>query len=658
MANVLAQAARPTFRPLRAYPPVSTNPADIPKTFASPQRGLDFEWNVKTGEPTIIGFASPQIAVSAPFDAGAPYLREFIERPGRICGHNLTQAEKPILDKLRIALPYEKIDDTILLYWLTNMWACKSEGKISDSDSDYKGRGFMNMWTMLSLYTSFPDHKVCPGKTWCVNRPCPEHAPYWYNGLDAFETLFALPGLHRHMETRRVSHLYPLHVELMDFLYEIQTRGVHVDRKRISEMRTTFAREKTALEEKSPFNVRSPKAALAYFHARGIHLDDWQEETVREACGTYDDPDLHRALECKDLGKGIDSWFADRVWNDKTGEYDGYVDGGDYVHPRLGPFTSTARLQCTSPNLQNLMKRRVDDAGTKATRGWGAKDVPKCIVPYPGHYLVAADYSNAEGNNYLYQGGHPLPIGDFHKATAERMGIKDTDRLAIQRGNAREAAKSVTHGANNLEGLSLIDPSQLQSWKIRQEIDAGARIVYRDWTFEGQIVTFTAINLAQRLFGKATLENRAAVLAMQRAYFDAYPGVHKVHRRITRQIENDGAFRPPNGYYGLSFGEPTDRLKIAAACYGQQPVAHLTKLAMLRARQHAKVLVTLQVHDLILYNVPRSIPVKRACAWVREYQEDIDMPEMPGFHCPVEIAWSGKNLGEIETVYKGGKWLR
>ena len=655
MPTNLLGHSKPQFRPLRAYPRVSSNPADIPRTFSSPQRGLDFEWNIRTGRPTIVGFASPQLAVSVPFDVGRAYLREFIERPGRIAGHNLTQAEKPILKSLGIDLPLTKIDDTIILFYLTNAHLCKAEGKLSDADSDYKGRGFMNVWTMLSLYTPFPDHKECPGDEYCEkDRACPIHNPYRYNGLDALEPLHALSGLYSHLSTRKVDHLYPLHVELMDFLHEIQQRGVRVDTKLVSTMREEFAVDKDALRESFAFNVDSPKAAVAYFRERGIGLENWQEETLREACDQYEDTELQSALEYKEMGKGVDSWFAPRVWNEKTGEYDGFVDEEGYAHPRLGPYTSTARLQCTGPNLQNVSKRRIDrKTGEKV-----GKRVRRCIIPYPGYYFVMADYSNAEGNNMLYQAGEERPEGDFHEAMKERIGIRETDEFALSLGGARDAAKSATHAWNYLEGLSLIDPAQLQSWRIKNEIAIGARIVYRDWSFMGLIVTFTGINFARRAFGQATIENRRKVLEMQGRYFSAFPGLHRLHRRISREVEMNGSIQPPNGYYLLSYGEHEDRLKTAVACVGSQPVAHMTKLAMLKARQHAKGLVVLQIHDELLYAFPRSTPVKTAAKYVLEYQGNVEMPEMPGFRCPVEIAWSAKNWGDKETIWRGGKWLR
>ncbi len=649
------------FLPQHDLPKVSRDPARLPEYVGSRALGIDFEWDLRTLTPTICGVSNGDRALSSGFTELLPGLRRVIETSEEVVGHNLVAAELPILRKHGIHIADAKIADTILYHYLANAHLCKGTNK-SEDEGGVKGRGFMNIWAMLSLYTDTWNYKYCRGKG--CQGPCPEHEPYQYNGNDALWPVRALPGLKYHARLRGVEDLYRLHVRLADVLVGVRERGVRVNLPYVARLRKEFAAAKRGIYSEgtsgpvgtlaAKFNPESPKQVVAYFAAaHDLKLENAQEATVREAWEETENADLRLLLDWKEIGDGPERWFAARIWDEE--KWVGYVDGASYVHPRLGFFTSSGRMQCTSPNLQNVAARRVD----RETGENIGKKVRRAIIASPGHYLLKADLSNAENRAFMWHDrGYTLPAdADIHTANASAMGLTPTDEFVIRIGGGkpRQAAKSITHGQGYLEGIQLRRPSDLLKPGVAREVAAGARIVYPDWKFDGSVVTFTGVNLARRVYGKASLANRAKVNGLIARYFAAFPSIRAVQRAITREVEANHAIRTPSGHYCILMGTGEEKLKTAASIMGSEPVAYITKVAILRAAADGRLRVVLQVHDELVFEVPRNIHPRIAARWVRDYLET-PTEQMPGLSIPCEVS-VGENWGNTKTIYKEGRWL-
>jgi hypothetical protein len=697
------------------WPEVSRNAEDILKFKGEPLLGLDFEWEIETGEPTILGIGNAKWAVSVTFNQGLPYLQQLLETsPETIyCGHNLIGADLMVLEAHGIKIPLERCEDTILRHWLCNMHLSKTTKKEADPDDheEKKGRGFNNLWTAASIYTSLRCYKYCrdgikPGK-WKPAKecegPCPVHEPFWYNGVDCIAPAQMIPPMRRTMQLRGVEKLYPMHKELSNVLAHMQKVGVKIDQPYIADLRDKFNKEKFDLAQSLPFNPESWREALAYFRANGIYLENAQEGTIREACEMFNEDTIiasgskpHIALfdwmEYKELGDGVDRWYAPRVWNAESKDWEGFVDEFGFLHPSLGLFTSSGRLMCVGPNLQNVAKRRVSRrvcecghskmehllrtdghcncSDCKCEKFVGekvGKAVRRGIIAPEGYYIVRADYSNAENRGFLYMAGYEPPTTDLHAWMVQNLGLREDEEFSIKMGSARDASKSVTHAADYGEGLKLCYEHELKSKRIKDEIDAGARLVFPHWKFRGRIVTFTGINLANRVWGEATYENRHTALTYVERYigngkalpsdFGAWPTgpysrIRDLQAKIWAQCEQEKMVRPPHGYALLSFGHDEDRMKQAAAVWGSQPIAHFTKLALLKLApkewKAAERYPVLQVHDEILTYVRQEIAPESACAWLRDGMV-FETPEMPGFKIPVDCSY-GSNWRDQTKV--------
>lgn len=602
--------------------------------------GNDAEWDMHYNRPTIVAFSDGDTTICTPWNVALPHFRRLAGRKDITWVlHNGLAADIPIFREHGVNIAPEQVQDTILWWWLTHPNLCKTTKKSRTDESERRGAGYMNLYAMASVFTSLPNWKVHRGDP--CSGPCPTCDPFGYCGLDALAPVLALPGLQRMAALRGVDHLYPLHRDLMVAFSEMSARGVRVDASYVEKLHDDLITAKTGIRAKLPFNPESPKQILAEYP----ELRDTSEQSVRDAVEAGADDTLELLLEYKELGDGPDRWFAPREWNAKNRDWTGYVDKNGYIHPRFSPFTSSGRIAAAGPNPQNIAKRRLN-RGTGENIGGSIR---RAVIAPEGQMLIEADYKNAENRVMLWLAGYTeIPDIDFHDYMREIIGIKPTDPFALALGGPRSAAKSVIHATNYLEGLKLRDRSELRKADLITEQASGALLVFEDWTFCGKVVTFTGANLARRAFGTASRENRKRALDIQVAYFKAFPKLRELQKRITTEIERERMVKPPSGLFVPSYGFPEDRLKTALAIFGQQPVAHLTKLALIEARKQADLSAIMQVHDALVFYCDRGMNGNR----IREIVQALMVREtasMPGLVIPVDIK-TGLNWADMEAL--------
>lgn len=810
------------YKALESFPPASFNSDDFPKLYGKSPLSIDIEWAANE-KPTIVGLSDGITTVSTSFEEAYDHLRKILRDYPETewIGHNAASADVPILEKMSIKIPLNKVLDTIVYHYLVNCHLCKGTGKTTEEMDDKRGRGWMNLGSMLSIYTDLAYYKECRGEMCRPELPCPEHNELYYNSIDAFGPAVALPKLKMQARLRGVDKLYSMHRELMYVLAQMREYGVKVDRPYVRELNAELLAEKEEIEKGLEFNPRSPKAVRDYFKTKHkLVLPDAQEETLRELIEEMEDeapPELISLLDLKELGNGAERWFKEQ-YRDKNGWLQGYMDEAGFVHPHLGIFTSYGRMQCTSPNLQNAGKRRRSRkrcecgcALSEHTLRWldGEKEkwacvkcgqcrhktpeylgkrVRRAIIAPEGWYILRADYcvapetrvltddlrwvraadlkegddllafdekiggystkfkksrvlrkkeilrptreiitdrgsviasdehlwvvrrhekgrwkryswiatkdlrpgdsiayfgkpweedhskeagyiaglldgegTNSSGRRHrhvsfaqndgivlktalsilrqkgfkcsvskrkkarvvyftgpdrpslralgtfrpkrllknaqkLWEGSRvwsgktkPAKILDVkflgannkvvalgtstktlitegflgHNSNAENRVVLDFSGYKIARdvdlhtwvrdmagltedmdiskreGSARDAAKTIQHGGNILEGLQLKTVEELRTARLKKEVETGARIVFPEWTFLKKVVTFTGANLAERCFGNKSWESRAKALAIAGKYFGRFPGVRDFQKRVSKQCETE-----------------------------------------------------------------------------------------------------------------------
>lgn len=596
---------------------------------SAPDLGLDLEWEDQ--RVTILGTAANGQAYSCQTTPEKLLqLSEIIEESGSIIGHNLVQSDRSVLEGVNCRIPLDKCFDTLIYFYLTNSHLCKARVEKAKSDEGEKrGGGFMNLWTMASLYTDLPNWKECRLSE-CAG-PCPQHNVFHYNALDALAPLLARPKLELEAAFKRVGHLSPLLHRVSAIAARMRDTGITVDLDYLEKLELQFEQDRAGVlldlppEMLGPKEI-SPKKVISYFKERyNVAPKSTSEEDLRTFAEKYDFEEAHQLVEYKEGGKGFKSWFDRRFIRDGC------------LHPNFYPAgaTATGRWASSNPNFQNIPVRR-------------SAEIRRVIVARPHYLLYKADYKQAEARVVLYESGYQPP-DDLKSWLLSEVGIAETDPGVRALGGVWNATKSLIHAANYGEGLILLDPHDLSKPYYTNAIAKGALEVHRDWTFEGKVVGFTGVNLANRMFGEASLQSRARALAMQNRYFSRFPGVRDYQKRISREVERDGLTRSPFGFLLQLYGFPVNTLKTAWAMRGSNPVSLFTSYAICRAEDAGLVgNLRAQVHDELLWEFPDDRDPVEVATLIKHCME-FSHEAMPGFKIPVEVS-CGKNWADMRGV--------
>jgi DNA polymerase I-like protein with 3'-5' exonuclease and polymerase domains len=633
------------------YPKIIRN--DIMNfTRKTPHVSVDFEFPPDTMEPSIIGLSAGAGAHSAYYDAkGRKTLRELEDAEVTWVGHNALTVEREIIAaETGSEVPLARMEDTMLRHYLCNAELCKGavKGGMDDEDEDVKerGMGFMDLWSMASLYTDLPQWKQCRREH--CDGGCRFHDVLGYNGIDALACDLALPNLREDMRRKQIPEvLYENLKKLTVGSHKMTAQGIKMDRPLVANLEAEFNERKDKifpskwvprigkkgqelktkeLVWEAPFNPRSPKQVLEWFNERGVPLDSTDKEEIQHVIDRMDDraPEevkkwIVRLYEFKDAGKGLRPWTDERYF---------HADG--LMHPRFPTVgTSLGRLSSSWPNFQNIPRV-----------GWGKK-VRAAIIPRdPSLILAKADKSQLELRMCLWYAGYPLPKDDAFTWLVENSGgvfYKIAEDNPDKGWTPRDWTKSVSHGGDYGEGVKVLYGRDLDKPRTKREIEAGALVVYRDWEYHGGVVAFTGANLATRLFGSASWENRKKALQIQEAYFGRFGAIREWQKRVSQQAQ-EGFVRTASGRYLTLLGSPEDKFKIALAMYGQGGGADDVQDGMRRYFDMGHVPL-LQVHDELVFEMPREVTDEYLLDFFRVFSAPSTslIGEQP-FVCPVAVS--------------------
>lgn len=630
------------------YPEVTRGVAGFEP--GKPWVSLDFEYNSRG--PTIVGFSSGGKPASGYYEGYSVMTLDRLERKGvRWVGHNLLTADKPIIEsELGVKVPLDRCEDTMLLHYLCNAELCKGVAKGEDGETDDRGVGYMDLWSMSSLYTDLPQWKECRGER--CEGPCRVHDPLGYNGLDALSVDLAYPRLVEDLKAKSIPDPLYQNLKKLTLLCDAMTRqGIKVDRDLVRQLEAEFEERKgkifpssmetvvgkkgqplknLVLHWEAPFNPRSPKQVIDWFRNRGVQLKSTEKEDIQSAIDRSDPVVkewLEKLYDYKTEGKGLKAWTDPR-----------YFDKEGLMHPRfITVGSSMGRLASARPNFQNIPRV-----------GWGKK-VRGVVIPRdPGLVLVKADYSQLELRICLWYAGveEELPGDAFTWLVQTGEGVFETAAEIVGAGKtARDLAKSVSYGGNYMEGVKVFYGRDLESSRTKKAIEVGALVIHKDWEYHGGVVGFTGVNLAERLFGSASWENRKKALEIQGAYFHRFAAIREWQKKVSRMAER-GYVQTVSGRYLLLLGTPEDKLKIAVAAHGQGGGADYCQEAMLKYYEMGRVPLV-QIHDELVFEVPRGTSHSEILSFFSSMSQESKY--MPGFRCPVKIS-EGENWLDMKEI--------
>lgn len=401
------------------------------------------------------------------------------------------------------------------------------------------------------------------------NKTAPEHAL-----PEAASAVFQLSGILRGQVTEGdLDGTYQnIDLPLVPVLLRMEQAGCRIDTDLLRAQNSRLAVAMDDLAERiyqlsgHRFNINSPKQLgdvlfnkmelpkpMKYGKGKVVST---AQDVLEELAAHHETPRL--VLEYRQLAK---------LRSNYTEQLPGLVDGDSRVHTTFNQVgTSTGRLSSTNPNLQNI-----------PTRTELGREIRAAFIAAPGNVILSADYSQIELRLMAHFSQDPLLLHayrnniDIHTLTAaEVFGVSAETMDKETRNRAKAVNFGIVYG---ISPFGLAANLGIDQKEARKYIET-----YFD-RYKG-VQTFIAQTLAQtRETGKvSTLFGR------------------------TRPIP-DIQSRNPNA---RGFAERT-----AVNTPLQGTAADMIKVAMLRIDaalrdRGLKTLMTLQVHDELLFDAPEE----------------------------------------------------
>lgn len=389
-------------------------------------------------------------------------------------------------------------------------------------------------------------------------------------------------------------------------LFQIERRGIKIDKKLLAVMSDELGDEHKELEQKMytmagyEFNIGSPSQLSEVLFTklqlpttgikRGKTSYSTDQKTLDKLRGQH--PIIELIERTRELAK-LKNTYVDTLPL--------VADGNNRVHTTFNQdVAATGRLSSTDPNLQNIPVRT--DLGRR---------IREAFVPEKGNVLVGADYSQFELRLAAVLADDKELIDDFNgdvdihtKTAAQVYGIPMDEVTKTQRRDAKVINFGVLygmspHGLSAATGMNFVEAKK-----------------YIDHYFE--------LRAPIRKYIDATLEK-----AKTEGYVETYYG----RRRPTPDINSSN----------FMVREAASRQAANMPIQGTE--ADLMKLAMLKIDEELGGVgeQILQIHDSVLVEVPQE-SAEKVAKILRDTMENI-APELP-VKLKVDVG-IGENWGEL-----------
>lgn len=333
-------------------------------------------------------------------------------------------------------------------------------------------------------------------------------------------------------------------------------------------------------------NINSPKAmAQLLYEDLGMPVQrkdgavTTNDDALAELIRRTGHPALQPVRELRELTKLKGTYL----------EYD-----TDRLHTELlAHGTGTGRLSSRSPNLQNIPQRSI----------WSAK-IRSIFVPAPGCVFVELDYSQIERRIQAWDSSDPTLL------EAYAMGV-DTHRLA----------------AAHIYGCRLEEVTDLQRYLTK-------RAVY------GESYGMGYLKFSKTLAVEGVFISPQEAKRLLAGLGDAYPVLHARQQALVRMANDEHKLRNCFGRQRYFFGEAYGN---AMNFIPQSTAADviISKMVRLAEELPGDARMLLQVHDSILFEVPREQEARMI-----ECARDVlgsPVEEMNGWTCPGDVKRGGSN---------------
>lgn len=275
-----------------------------------------------------------------------------------------------------------------------------------------------------------------------------------YACYNAYIPMMAYHDLTEKLEKEDMTSLYyDIELPLITTLYDMEVRGVHVNKDELTEYGRKLGERIVLLESEiyemagEKFNINSPKQLgvilfekLKMPFAKKTKTGYSTSADILEKL-RCEHPIVDKILEYRQLTK-LKSTYADGLA--------AYIKEDGRIHGKFNQtITATGRISSTEPNLQNIPIRM--ELG---------KEIRKVFVPKVGYVFLDADYSQIELRVLAHMSGDETLIQayregqDIHRITASQVfHIPFEEVTPRDRSNAKAVNFGIVYGSTAF-GLS------------------------------------------------------------------------------------------------------------------------------------------------------------------------------------------------------------
>lgn len=275
-----------------------------------------------------------------------------------------------------------------------------------------------------------------------------------YACYSAYIAKIAYQNLTQKLEEANMTSLYyDIELPLVTTLYDMEKRGVHVNKEELVKYGQKLGERIVLLESEiyelagEKFNINSPKQlGVILFEKMNMPFAKKTKTGYSTSADVLEKlrcehPIIDKILEYRQLTK-LKSTYADGLA--------AYIKEDGRIHGKFNQtITATGRISSTEPNLQNIPIRM--ELG---------KEIRKVFVPKEGYVFLDADYSQIELRVLAHMSGDETLIEayqegkDIHRITASQVfHIPFEEVTSKERSDAKAVNFGIVYGSTGF-GLS------------------------------------------------------------------------------------------------------------------------------------------------------------------------------------------------------------
>lgn len=560
----------------------------------------DLEWD-ENQKVTVIGFCDSFGNAYSSFDVkeGIELLKYYITSTKVIIsGHNLLNADIPVLGKKIPNIPIERTFDTMNSFHTLHPHFAKF--------------GLLDLGSMVRFMRPTTDWKEQFKRAKGTDERTITKT-LDYNGRDCYYPASIIPVLVSDLNALNLWDSFMKTQKLSQIAAKMFEKGIKINREALFK----YAKSVVAFRQKEkgsfPFNPDSHIQGRKWIEENcGISVKSYDIDELNKHYGKH--PELDRLINYRDGLKPLKTWFPVEV-DKKTGLV---VDVGEWIYPWFhATGTQVFRFSSSNPNFQNLPR----PFETKTiVRNGKLVEVPnklsklrQFIIPRSRDFLLYCfDYAQIENRTVAWEASCQSMLDafnsgvDFHRLRAAMTYHKQPEDVTKAE---RNFGKTVVHAASYGE---------------------------------------TDHSLADRLRGNQKKASIKEAHSLRMDYFNQYPEIPAWQQHVAALVEREEPLINAFGRRRQIYERGHDGLKKGCHYLGCSDAADIIGASTISIHEELGFLPIMIVHDELVFEFERGTAGLKKAKKVKAIMER-PVAEMDNMVFPVECK-IGENYSELEVT--------